>query len=475
MVNESTLKLFHKAAKELPAYKKFLKENKFDPNRVVTVNDLRSVPLTSKKTYLVPNDPLELIWKADLESTLLYCSTSGSTGEPYYFPRNSKLSEQYSTVIEEFLNNSSYGKGRVLVLNGFGMGVWIGGILTHSAFEIAGSRMNAPLAILPTGYNKTEIFKALRKLSPQFDQTILIGYPPFVKEVVDGAEEEGVELNKLNVRFLFAAEAFTETFRNYICEKAGVGNPVLDTLNIYGTADIGAMAFETPLSIFIRRLSLQDPYLFKDIFGQVGITPTLAQFNPKYMQFEEVNGSVVLSGDSALPLIRYSVGDRGGVTDYQTISQKVQNYGINLSAELQKAGLNNKLNIDYPFVYVYERADLAVTLQGIIIYPEYIKEGLLQDEMNTMFTERFTMSTKSDIYHNQFLQVNIELQKGLEPNKDLGQKAQKAIKESLVKRSSEFAEVSRRRKTNQLLDIVLWPNGHTRYFAPNTKQKWVEK
>jgi len=473
MISERSLELFKKASQELPAYKKFLKAHDFNPQNVKTVKDFKAVPISSKKTYLTQFPHKELVWKDDWSHPLAFCSTSGSTGEPYYFPRNDTLGWQASHMAEDFLKYSSYGRGRTLVLMGFGMGVWIGGIITLRAFELAAERLQAPVSFLPTGYNKTEIFKALKKLSPEFDQTILVGYPPFIKEVVDEAPGEGIDLSKLHMRLMFAAEAFTETFRNYVCEKAGIKNPLLDTLNIYGTADIGAMAHETPLSILARRLAIEDPLLFKDMFTQIEKTPTLAQYNPEFLEFEIEDKEVILNGNGALPLIRYAIGDHGGVIEYDQIHKLFQRFNVDLAAEIKKAGIESTVK-KYPFVYVYERADLATMLHGIIIYPEFIKEGLLKRGISKYFTERFTMSTKHDIHHNQFLQINLELQKGIEPTEAIHQQVARAIRKSMIEKSSEFAEVSKSRASDQLIQTVLWPNGHPRYFTPGTKQKWVE-
>ena len=472
-ISENSLRLFHKTAQDIPAYKKFLAAAGIKPETIKTTEDFKNLPLTSKKNYLLTNKLDDLI-RHDSQNPQVYCSTSGSTGEPYYFPRDDRLSWQYSFLLEDFLKNSSSGKGSTLVLIGFGMGVWIGGIITLRALEIAGQRLDSPLSILPTGYNKTEIFKALRKLSPNFDQTVIVGYPPFIKELVDEAPSEGIELKRLNIRLLFAAEAFTETFRNYVCEKAGIKNPIVDTLNVYGTADMGAMAYETPISILVRRIALENPLLFRDVFGQIEKTPTLAQFNPEFIEFEAVDGELVLTGDAALPMVRYAVGDHGGVIEYDAIVKLIKKYGVSLDAEAKKAGITSMIK-KLPFVFVYERTDLSTTLHGMIIYPEFVKEGLLQPKLTPYFTERFTILTKHDIYHNQFLQINLELRKNVEPSKKLEDQVLRAITKSLIEKSSEFAEVSRNPASDKLLQVVLWENGHPRYFAPGIKQKWIEK
>ncbi len=474
MISDRSLQLFYKASSELTAYKKYLKDKKFNPKLVKGLEDFSKIPLSSKNNYLRPAQHKDLVWSKSWEGPISFCSTSGSTGEPYYFPRDNNLAVQASWMAEDFLRNSSYGNTKTLVIMAFGMGVWIGGIFTLRAFEIAAERMNAPVSFLPTGYNKTEVFKALKRLSPEFDQTILVGYPPFVKEIIDQSESEGIDLKTLNIRLMFAAEAFTETFRNYVSEKAGVKNPLLDTLNIYGTADVGAMAYETPLSILVRRLSLEDPLLYKDLFGQIEKTPTLTQYDPAFIEFEEVDNELVITSDGALPLVRYAIGDHGGVLTYKALESIFARYGINLKDKIVENGLQDTVSKN-PFVYVYERADFSTTLHGIIIYPEFIKEGLLKPKLVDYFTERFTMSTKYDIYHNQFLQINIELQPGVETNDKLVHLAHNSIRKSLIEKSSEFAEVSKSKESEKLIHIILWSNGHPRYFTPGVKQKWVEK
>ncbi len=474
MISNQAFEFFHQAAKTIPAYQSFLASHEFNPETIKTAPDIITVPKTDKNNYLRAYPLDELLWPQALHEPLLFCATSGSTGEPYYFPRSEKLSEQYSYLIEDFLGRSTVKDGKTLVILAFGMGVWIGGIITLRAFEIAGMRTKSPISILPTGYNKAEIFKALRKLAPNFNEVVIVGYPPFVKEIVDEAAEEDVRWADFNIRFLFAAEAFTETFRDYVCQKAGVNNPLTDTLNIYGTADIGAMAYETPLSILVRRLASSDPALFVDIFGQIEKTPTLAQYNPEFMEFEEEDGEILLTGNNALPLIRYAVGDHGGVHSFQHIQNLLEKHGIDLIAEAAKHGLDTTLQY-HPFVFVYERKDLSATLQGIIIYPEYIKEALLDEQMTSIFTERFTMITKTDEDHNQYLEINLELQNNIERSEELEIAAHQVICAMLIAHSSEFSEISKSANTKQIVKVLAWPKNYETFFKPGVKQKWVIK
>lgn len=474
MITKNSIKLFRQAAKNVDAYASFLKDRGIRADKIKTVEDWQQVPITDKNNYL-RQYPLESLLQKDGHNGLLeFCSTSGSTGEPFYFPRSEELGVQYSKLIEGYLLQSDPKRNKnTLVLIGFGMGVWIGGVFTLRAFEIASKSLRYPLSILPVGYNKKEMFKALKQLAPQFDQTIIVGYPPFVKQLVDEAPEEGIDLLQLRTRYLFAAESFTEGFRDYICAKTNA-NPLLDTLNIYGTADIGAMAYESPVSILVRRLATADKQLFESIFGQIQKTPTLAQYNPDFIEFEEVDGTVVLTGRSVLPLIRYSIGDNGGVFAYKKMESILRERGYDLSAEIKKAGIPSIVP-KQPFVYVYERSNFSATLHGINIYPEFIKDGLLNPELHAHVTGRFVMSTHYDAAQNQYLEIHVELSRGGKSSDVVKATVTKAIYESLIKKSSEFAEISRMPSKGDLVRVELWPQDYPKYFEPGIKQRWVQK
>lgn len=470
------LALFHEAARRVPAYKDFLKKNKVNPAKIKTFDDFQLfVPPVSKKDYLRQYPLSELCWDGSLEKPLVFTSTSGSTGEPFYFPRGEGLDWEYSILAEMFLENSSRGeKGPTLVIIGFGMGVWIGGIITYKAFEIASQRAKHPVSIITPGINKPEIFHALRSLAPNYKQTILVGYPPFVKDVLDEAREQGINLKKLNLRILTAAEAYTEKFREYLAKKASVKNPLLDTLNIYGTADIGAMAWETPTSILMRRLTLGKRDLFEEVFSPISKTPTLAQYNPLFITFEAPEGEILLTGNNTIPLIRYAIGDHGGVMSFKDVSSKLREHGINFAVAAKKHGIGNHI-YELPFVYVYERKDFSTKLYGAIIYPEHVREALHHKKLSPFVTGKLTMLTKFDKQHNQYLEVHIELKSNIKSSEKLKSLCHDLILDNLLKKNAEYrnnySSVPHKVKPR----IVLWSKEHPLHFKAGIKQKWVKK
>ena len=467
------LELFQRAAHRVPAYKDFLKHNKIVPDKIKTFKDFQLVPPVTKKNYLKQYPIEKLCWDGSLKKPLVWTSTSGSTGEPFYFPRGERLDWQASLIHETFLVNGSSAEGPTLVIVAFGMGVWIGGLITYEAFEMASREAGYEVSILTTGINKVEIMKALKKLSPNFKQTILVGYPPFVKDIVDEAGGNGINIKKLNLRFIFAAEPFTEKFRDYIVKKARVKSPYLDTMNIYGTADLGAMAGETPLTILLRRLAAKNKKLFEAFFSSINKTPTLAQYNPMFVNFEAVDGDLLITGESEIPLVRYSIGDHGGVFSFGEAVAKLKKFKINSKRAIHQAGIDGKTS-ELPFVYVYERSDFSTNFYGIQIYPEMVRDASIDAYFSKFFTSRFTMLTKFDENQDQYLEINLELRKGAKSHPYLKRRVLKKIISTLREKSSEFKELSNYLEDRAAPRLIFWPNEHPLYFRPGIKQTWVK-
>lgn len=475
---KTSLNLFHLASKKVPAYKDFLKKNGINPEKIKNWEDFQKVPPVDKKNYLRQYDIKDLCWEGSFQNNLVFTSTSGSTGEPFYFPRSSQMDWQSSIFHELFLQYGDAKKnGPVLIIVAFGMGVWIGGLLTYKAFEICGRRGDYPVSILTPGINKKEIFSALKNLAPQYKQTIIVGYPPFVKDILDESELHQIDIKKLNLRFVFAAETFTENFRDYLVKKTGMNSCLKDVFHVYGSADLGTMAVEMPASILIKRLALKNEKLFADVFSCASKVPTLAQFNPAFVNFESVNGELFLTGNNILPLIRYSIGDRGGVFTFSEIEEKFLKYGINLTEEAKKADIAECF-FKLPFVYIYERTDLSTTLYGINIYPQYVKDALLHESLNDLLTGKFTMSTEFDEEHNQYLEIHLELKKNLKTEEIdivIENKVLDKVVEHLLSKSSEFRELKHHLGERAHPKLKFHEAEHPVYFKPGVKQSWVKK
>ncbi len=466
------LQLFRRMAQEVPAYRKFLKKSKVRPDVIRSIEDLAKVPIISKNNYLKEYAYKEFFWGGSLLQSHILTSTSGSTGEPFYFARSHTVDEQAALIHERFFLQSSLSQTQpTLVIVCFGMGVWIGGLITYQAFQLLATRGH-PISVITPGINKVEIFKILKQLAPQYKQIIIAGYPPFIKDLLDEAHEAGISLQNHRVGLLFAAEAFTEQFRGYVSRKAHIKNEITDTMNIYGSADLGTMAFETPLSILIRKIAVEKTNLFTDLFGGITKTPTLAQYIPTFTSFEERDGQLLVSADSAMPLFRYAIGDNGGVYSFLDIENHFRTHGIDLKKEMRDADIPMSMS-ELPFVYVYERLDLSTTLYGLQVYPETIKETLLMEAVSPFVTGRITLITKFDDAHDQYLEINIEMRRDKKASKAFASLLLKDIVKNLLLKNAEYQELTKFLGIRAEPRLVFWSHEDPLYFRRDTKQKWV--
>ncbi len=475
------LRLFRFAVENVSAYRSFLLENKINYKEVKNISDFKRLPIMDKSNYLKKFEYKNLFPKESLKYATTISATSGTTGEPFYFPRGEEQDWQYYYIADIFLRNQwDIGNKKTLGIIGFGLGVWIGGIFTYKNFNKIASEVGN-FSLVPVGPNIDMYMKVFKKLSGFYDQIILMGYPPFIKDVVDEASNYGVDLKKYKIKILTGAEGYSEKFRDYLAKKSGINNPALDIINIYGTVEMGTMAHETPIANLIRKISINNEILFKKIFPKADRVPTLAQYHPDIIHFEEVNGEVIASGyGSSIPLLRYRFPDMGGVISFDEMVKIFKSSGIDLLDEAKKIKINHTI-MRLPFVYVYDRSDNAASLVGIILYPEYIRSGICDENVSKNLTGKFTMITKNNKNQNQYLEVNIELKRknNLRNHKKLKERIKKSIVESLIKNSTEYNYLYntdfKRYGKSLIPKIILWPYQHEKHFKPGGKQKWVKK
>lgn len=472
----AALKLFHEAAQRVPAYKDFLKKNKIDPSTIKTIQDFKKIPPVDKDNYLRQYPLRALCFDGKLNNAprTIY-ATSGSTGQPFYFPHTRLQDWQYAAVAELYLRtNFQIDKKRTLYINAFPMGAWIGGVFTYEAIRLVAERGEYKLSVISPGIHKEEVIKIVRRLGPQFDQVIIGAYGPFLKDIIDDGVDAGVQWKKYNLKFVFSAEVITEKFRDYIARKTGLKNCMLDTLNHYGTVDLGTMAYETPLSIFCRREALTRKGLRKELFGDSLKVPTLTQYIPELFYFEEVDNRLYCTAEGGLPLIRYDLKDVGNVISYDEMFEKFNSQGRDLKKELKEGDIAATV-WKLPFVQVFERTDFSVSFYAFQVYPETIRRALQHREFASKITGKFTMSVEHDKKQNPLLTIHIEARDTTAQTKAFASKLSKAVRDRLLKESSEYRETYKEKGAKIDPVIKLYDYQDPTYFIPGKKQAWVKK
>lgn len=474
MGEKMAMDFFKFVSKTVPAYKRLLNKKNIHPHSIKNVGDFKKLPLLDKKNYVGASKFSDLFPYGDLSHITTFSATSGSTGEPHYFPRGEEQDWQYEYVAELYLKNQfEIGKHRTLVLIGFGMGIWIGGIFTYKILNAIAKKGYA-LSSMPIGPNIDLYLRSLKKFGHLYDQVILMGYPPFIKDIIDESSHYGIHWGDYKIRIMTAAEGFSEEFRDYITKKTKIKNSLTDIINIYGTVELGTMAHETSTTSLIRRLLQNNTLVTKSIFPRERHLPTLTQYHPYIVHFEQIEGEVVGTGFGSIPLVRYRFFDTGGVIPFDMMVEKLQKAGINLFAEAEKAGIAKTI-MKLPFVYVYERSDFTVIVRGANIYPEEVKRALHDHSLENSVTGKFTMIKKENKRMDEYLEIHVETKKGIKQTLALKRKIGIIVTDTLRKLNSEFNDQYESVPHLMTPRIALWPYHDTRYFKPSGKQQWVKK
>ncbi len=469
------LTIFRESAERVPAYRDFLRKNNIDPRKIKTIDDFRTLPITNKK-YLRSYKLDDLCWDGNLRDLDMISTSSGSTGEPFYWPRGLEQEAEVTKIYDLIYKAFEADKKKTLLVIGYSMGNWIAGTFTLTA-TMRLAQKGYPITIISPGIIAEEIIKAVKNLSGSFEQIILAGYPPFIKDVIDQGKNSDIDWQQLNIKFIFGGEIISEQFRDYILKSVGKTKEIerlVDTMNTYGSADSAILGFETPLSIYLRRLVFRNPELAGEIFGTNEQIPTLAQYDPRLKFFEEVDGKLLFTSASGIPLIRYDIGDTGSVIYYDEFLSLLNKHGIDLYKDLSKLKIT-KYNYKLPFVYVFGRRDLTTTLYGLNVYPENIKAALESDELSKYVTGKFTMSTEETAKHNQYLLINVELAEKIKGSSTLRQAVTKVVVEKLRLLNSEYNKLYSSIGRRAIPKINLIRYGDPRYFKIKIKQQWVRK
>ena len=468
------LKIFKDVSTRVPAYKQFLDAHGIDPINIKNFTDLKKVPAVDKDNYLRLYQKKNLCWDGSFgQGSWVISTTSGSTGQPYYFPRQISQDWQYAVVAEQYLlSNFHIDQQKTLYIVAFPMGAWIGGVFTYEAIKTVAEK-GYDLSIITPGIHKQEIINAVKQLTGSFDQVIIGAYAPFLKDILEDGERDGIIWRDINVKFVFSAEAFSEKFRDYVFEKVGMKDPIRGTLNHYGTVDLGTMAHETPLSIMIRR------WLFftgnqKIVFPEVHKQPTLCQYNPELFYFEEQDNNLLCSAYSGIPLFRYDLKDYGGLVEYDAMVELLKNAGLDVEDEMSKLRLQDT-HWKLPFVYIYERNDFSVSYYAFNLYPDPVRKALLGGQFQDLLTGKFTMLVDYSSEGRQQLIINVECAYGINGAKELESSTVTALHEALMLESTEYPEVFAMYGAAAKPHVRLFEYENQENFKPGTKQKWVKK
>lgn len=462
---KKALRLFHEASERIPAYRDFLKKNKINPESVRTIADFQKLPFTNKKNYSEIYPISVQMWDGTLKHSKVFAASSGTTSDPRFWPRG-EGQEFEAAVLHELFYRYFFNihKMKTLLVVGFPVGLNVSGMATVLPSLAVGGKQYS-FTVAPIGTNKKEILHIIRTFQDEYDQIILAAHPFFAKDILETGKEEGIDWKKKPFRLFFASEGFNEVWREYVLSFIQESSP-LPSISVYGCADMLLVGSETPLSIFVKKLSEGNKTLRDNLFGS-GITPSLFQYNPLSRYIESADdGKLLFTSASGIPLIRFHPGDSGKVLSHESVMKELSSIAPKESAPVGK----NSWRL--PFLALGGRSDYTVPFRFTNVDPTYIKQALQDKAILGKLTGKFVL--RSEETHKD-LEVHAELRHGIKPTPAFRKLIEQNIVGVLRASDYRYEYMYGVLKKDVYPKIIFWPYQHEKYFKPGTKPKYIIK
>lgn len=468
---QKALQTFKRASVQVPAYRDFLQKHGVDPEKIHTKEDFAALPIVNKKNYLRQYPLHDLCWEGSVTSMNVISVSSGSTGKPFLWPRDIWLEREvdywYSLTLEDLFNVPEKPS---LLLICFAMGMYIAGPFTYASC-LRYSQTGRPLTVACPGNRPDEVLQIIRDLWPEYEQIIIGGYPPLVKDIIDIGIEEGIDWKAKTTKLFFGGEGFSEHWRDYVHAKTGHPQRTGGTVNMYGTADAALLGIETPTSVLLR--SLAEGTDARLAFFKDERLPSVLAYNPLFKYFEITQeDTVIFTSSTGVPLIRYDIGDQGGLISYRHAAHLIQDSsGQSLQEKLEQEHFSH-LDLAFPLVYVFGRKDFTVHLYGANVYPENIKESLEDPLLVSILTGKFIMTVEHTADMTPYLQVRVQCQPDINRTAGLRDQIASKITRTLRQRNSEYDVIYNTIHEKAEPRVILDSYSNQDYTV-NIKHRWV--
>jgi phenylacetate-CoA ligase len=227
------------------------------------------------------------------------------------------------------------------------------------------------------------------------------------------------------------------------------------------------MCHETPTTIAARRLARDDPRLNVALFGDDDVQPTFVEYQPNFRFTEtDLDGYLLFTVDSTIPLIRYRINDCGRVVTASELAHLLGQCGHELAVKTSTENAG--------FIVLGRRADIAATFYALKIFPESVRAALEDPEIAIAGTVsgKFYLTTQSDEAYEQTLKLYVELRANATAEEGLAPRLQKLVVASLLRSNSEYRQLHQNLGQRTEPTISLHRFG-TDGFAHGIKHRWT--
>ena len=449
---------FTKAKSSVPAYNKFLKAKSFSkPSFSGITPNIHEIPSIDKENYVKKYSLDDRCTDGKVPSTgVIIDESSGSSGTATNWVRGKKERKRNFKMIQ-FGMRSLMGEEPLFVINAFALGPWATGI-NISMSCVTFSKLKS------LGPDKTKIENTIKQFG-NLHKYVILGYPPFLKLLVDNS---AINWNEYNVSFIFGGESMTEGMRDYLLAKG-----IKKVYSSFGASDLELnISTENDFTISIRKLLRSNASLRQKVLKHTGALPMVFQFNPTDFLIESSEtGELIITicrPDYLAPKVRYNIHDRGHVMQLKELESILREMNIDVTGMTKPA-------TDLPILFHYGRADMTVSFFGANISPTDIQEALYNLPSLVIVINSFCLNVIEDKDENLQLVVSFEMQKDKSQSAINLKETQTDFFEQLAKTNQDFREAKRMVANDDRTVIRLYEFGQGPFadFDCRIKAKYI--
>jgi len=420
----------------VPAYKAFLKTRNFSkPSFSGLVPNIHEIPEIDKENYInkFSIDARCVGGEIPTENVIID-ESSGSSGTATNWVRGLKERKRNAKMIE-FGMKALVGEDPIFVINAFALGPWATGVnVTMSCVSFSKLKSLGP--------EKEKIENTLKQFGEDH-KYVIMGYPPFLKYLVDNSD---IEWKKFNITFIFGGESMSEGMRDYLFQKG-----IKKAYSSLGASDLELnISAENDFTISLRRLLRSNQALQSKILKHTGALPMIFQYNPTDFLLESSeSGELIVTicrPGYISPKIRYNIHDRGHTLSLKELYSILNDLNISLD-HLEKP------QTDLPLLLHYGRADMTVSFFGSNISPTDIQEVIYSLPELSKIVNSYNLSVNEDKEGNKKLIISLEVQKGKTTEFLDFDKIQSIFFDNLSKINQDFREARKMLPNNSLTTI----------------------
>ena len=445
---------YYQSVKSVPALKTLHNENKIIIPFIGLTPIVSVIPTIDKDSYVKRFSLDNRCIGGELPTKgVVVDESSGSTGKPTSWVRGKFEREQNKRMIE-FGIRHNYGEDNLFIVNAFAMGAWATGVnVTMSCVDIS--------MIKSLGPDQEKIENTLKDFGPKY-RYIIMGYPPFLKILVDQID---IDWEAYDIHFIFGGEAMSEALRVHLLKKG-----IKSVRSSLGASDLELnIALENDFTMELRRKIVDNKDLAKEILGYSGATPMIFQYNPAefYMETSD-EGELIISicrEGYLAPKIRYNLHDKAEILRKSELLEILDRCGLSLD------DFENEMILDLPILLHYGRSDMTVSYFGSNISPSDVNDSLCQIESFSDQFAAFKIQAYEDKQANKQLNILVELHEGRFIKDYDVQDLETHFLNNLASNNQDFREALSMMPKSSYPQVKLYKNGHTIFSDNDIKIK----